>query len=142
VFLIDNAITGVIFVVALAVNSRSAATWAMVSSVVALVVAMALGTSRVSMSSGLYGFSAVLTGIAVGSVFAPRTAGRTWVFTLLAVIFTVVVQGALNRLLQPVGIPTLTAAFVLVTWLCLLPKARLTPVMHEPARSGVIGPAM
>jgi urea transporter len=36
----------------------------------------------------------------------------------------VIVQGAMITALTPFGIPTLTAAFVLVTWLFLLPAQK------------------
>ena len=37
-------------------------------------------------------------------------------------MFTVVAQAALNVALTPLAIPALTAPFVLVSWLFLLPK--------------------
>jgi urea transporter len=37
-------------------------------------------------------------------------------------VFTVIVQGAMNVALTPFGIPTLTAPFVLASWLFLLPR--------------------
>lgn len=86
-------------------------------------------------AAGLYGFSAVLTSIALSAVFytpSPRVA----IYTIIGIVFTVIAQGALNVLVRPFGIPTLTAPFVFVTWLFLLPKARLIPVMHQPIESG------
>jgi urea transporter len=41
-------------------------------------------------------------------------------------VFTVVVQGAMNVALAPLGVPTLTAPFVLVTWLFLLPRSHFS----------------
>jgi urea transporter len=43
-------------------------------------------------------------------------------------VFTVIVQGAMNVALAPFGIPTLTAPFVLVSWLFLLPRQHFEPV--------------
>ncbi len=37
----------------------------------------------------------------------------------LAVLFTVPVQGALDAMVAPAGVPAFTAGFVLVTWLFL-----------------------
>jgi urea transporter len=61
---------------------------------------------------------------------------RVAIYTIPGIVFTVIAQAALNVLLLPVGIPTLTAPFVGVTWLFLLPKARFTPVMHQPIEHG------
>jgi urea transporter len=131
VFLINNVATGVIFVGALLVSSRWSAVFALIGSSVALGGALALGATATSVTAGLFGFSAVLTGIALGSVF--YTPGlKVLIYTLLAVIFTVIVQGALDTALTPIGIPTLTAPFVLVTWLFLIPKEKFVPIPHKP----------
>ncbi len=53
-------------------------------------------------------------------------------YAALGTVFTVIVQGAMNVLLTPFGIPTLTAPFVLVAWLFLLPRQHFGAVA-EPA---------
>ena len=58
--------------------------------------------------------------IALGAVFY-RPSFRVVVYTLLATVLSVIVQGAMIAAMTPFGIPTLTASFVLVTWLFLLP---------------------
>jgi urea transporter len=39
-------------------------------------------------------------------------------------VLSVIVQGAMITAMTPFGIPTLTASFVLVTWLFLLPALK------------------
>jgi urea transporter len=129
VFLIQNVVTGVIFVVALAVSSWRAALFALIGSAVALATTLVLGGNAGSAAAGLFGFSAVLTAIALGATFYPSSL-RMVVVTVMAVIFTVIVQGALDIALAPVGIPTFTAPFVFVTWLFLLPHLNLAPAPH------------
>jgi urea transporter len=137
IFLIDNVVTGVILVVALALSSRWSAVFALLGSAVALGTALTLAADTASITSGLFGFSAVLTSIALGTVF--HVPGwRVLIFTLLGVIFTVVVQGALDAAVQPLGIPTLTMPFVIVTWLFLIPKEEFVPVHHKPLIGGVL----
>jgi urea transporter len=131
VFLVNNLISGAVFVLGLAFNSRPAAVFALLGAAVALLMALLVGAPVDSVASGLYGFRAVLTSIAVGSVFYTPSP-RVTMYTIFGILFTVIAQGALNVLLQPIGIPTLTAPFVFVTWLFLLPKARFIPVLHEP----------
>ena len=138
VFLIGNAITGVIFLVALATSSMWAALFAFLGSLVAVIVAVALGADSGSIQSGLYGFSPVLTAIALGCTFY-KPSGRVFVYALLGIIFTVVVQGALDVALTPIGIPTLTAPFIFATWLFLLPKEKLEPVSHTHMSNPVVG---
>lgn len=136
VFLIQSVITGIIFLVALAVSDFWAAIFALAGSSVALLTAVVLGANSTSMNNGLFGFSAVLTAIALGTVFY-RPSWQVALYTLLGVTFTVVVQGALNVLLAPVGIPTFTAPFVFATWLFLLPKEKLAPVKHAPVQDNL-----
>lgn len=131
VFLIGDPITGAIFVLALAVSSLWAAAFAVAGTVVAFVVAVVLGATTGDVTAGLFGFSAVLTAIALGSVFF-RPGLRVALFALLGVVFTVVAQGALDVVVSPIGIPTLTFPFVVVTWLFLLPREDLAPTPHLP----------
>ena len=125
VFLKGNAISALLLLAGLAVSSLPAAAWGLVGAMLAVVTAHALGAESDLVSAGLMGFSPVLTAIALGAVFHAADAPRARVigYALLGTVFTVVVQGALNVLLTPFGIPTLTAPFVLVTWLFLLPRA-------------------
>lgn len=135
VFLINNAVTGVIFVIALAVCSRWAAGFAILGSAVALGVSVYLGAQRSDVEAGLFAFSAVLTAIALGCTFyAPSW--RVLAYSVFGVILTMIVQGAMDSALAPVGIPTLTAPFVVATWLFLLPKQNLTPLPHKPIPGG------
>jgi urea transporter len=125
VFLKGDAFSALLLLAGLALSSLSAAAWGLVGALLAVATAHALGAESDLVSAGLMGFSPVLTAIALGAVFHAADAPRTRVigYAVLGTVFTVVVQGALNVLLTPFGIPTLTAPFVLVTWLFLLPRA-------------------
>lgn len=138
VFLIGDPITGAIFIVALAVSSIWAAAFAVVGTVVAFVVAVALGATTGEVTAGLFGFSAVLTAIALGSVFF-KPGLRVTLFALLGIMATVVAQGALDVVMAPLGIPTLTFPFVVVTWLFLLPREDLAPTPHRPITGHAVG---
>ena len=54
----------------------------------------------------------------------PSTAAT--LYAILATIFTVIVQAALNTAMCPLGIPALTFPYVLTTWLFSAPKADLS----------------
>ena len=70
--------------------------------------------------AGLYSFSAVLTAIALATVFY-KPSWRSALWALVGVLVTVVVQAAMNVAMKPVSIATLTAPFCVATWLFLLP---------------------
>lgn len=137
VFLINNAISGILVVLGLFVSSAWAALFALVGSAIGIVLALGLGASLASIEAGLYGFSPVLTAVGLGCVFYPPS-WRVTLFALLGTVFTVIVQGAMNASMAPLGIPTFTAPFVFVTWLFLLPKAKLQPHPHGPISGGVM----
>jgi urea transporter len=106
------------------VNSVAAAAFAVGGAIVAVVTAHVLGAESDLITGGLMGFSPVLTAVALGAVFY-EPGLRVALYALLATVFTVVVQGALNVAVAPFGIPTLTAPFVLASWFFLLPKQHL-----------------
>lgn len=121
VFLLDSVGTGIFFIVALAVNSTWAAMWAAVGSFVAMIVAGVFGADGTQIVNGLYGYSAVLTAIALGCTFyKPGILSALW--CLLGIVTTVFVQAAMYSLMLPYGIATLTAPFCLTTWIFLLPR--------------------
>jgi urea transporter len=117
----DNLLTGLIFLVAIAVNSRISAAFAALGSAVGLLTALALGGEGFTAYHGLYGFNAVLCAIAIGGLFFVLT-WRSAIYALLAAAFSVIAFAAIAVLLSPIGMPALTAPFVLTTWLFLWPK--------------------
>ena len=122
VFLKDSGWAALLLLAGLAVSSMRAALFALGGAMLAVLSAHAFGAESDLVTAGLYGFSPVLTAIAVGAVFYPPSP-RVAVYAAVGTVFTVVVQGAMNVALAPLGVPTLTAPFVLVTWLFLLPRS-------------------
>jgi urea transporter len=60
--------------------------------------------------------------IALGGLFFVLT-WKSALYALLAAVFSVPAFAAIAVLLAPIGMPALTAPFVLITWLFLWPKA-------------------
>ncbi len=124
VFLINNWLTGIIFLIGLALCSRWAAIWAAIGSAIALSIAIAYGAPASDITNGLYGFSPVLTAIALGCTFY-KPSMRSAIWCILGIIATVFIQGAMDVLFMPIGLPTLTAPFCIATWLFMLPKFKI-----------------
>ena len=133
VFLIDSPLTGLLFLAGLAVSNWRSAVWAAAGSAVALAAAIAMGGSAAGISHGLYGYSPVLTAIALATVFY-RPTWRSALWAVAGVLVTMVVQAGTDVLLSPVGLATLTAPFCLTTWLFLLPMLRMDST-REPDHS-------
>ena len=129
VFLIDSWITGLFFLAGLAVSSVRAAVWAAVGAAIALATAVIFRAPQADVMEGLYGFSAVLTAIALGATFYPRNTLAQILWTVAGTIATVFVQACMNALFEPLGLATLTGPFCITTWLFLLPlyKVDQTP---------------
>jgi len=121
VFLKADVLSALLLLVGLAVNSIAAAAFAVAGAIVAVLTAHLLGAESDLITGGLMGFSPVLTAIALGAVFY-KPGVRVSLYALIGTVFTVVVQGAMNVVLTPFGIPTLTGPFVLASWLFLLPR--------------------
>ncbi len=125
VFLVDSWITGVWFLVGLALCNKWAAIWAGIASAVALGLAILFQTNPHDIANGLFGFSPVLTGIALGMTFY-KVNWRSALWALAGIAATFFIQAGMDVLMAPWGIPTLTAPFCVATWLFLLPLFRFT----------------
>ncbi|MBD5553027.1 MAG: urea transporter [Desulfovibrio sp.] len=125
VFLINNWVTGILFLIGLAICNKWAAVYAAASSAIALIMALIFAADPGDISAGLFGFSPVLTGIAIGTVFY-KVNLKSALWTLAAVIVTVFIQAGMDAFMAPWGLPTLTGPFCIATWMFLLPLYKLT----------------
>jgi urea transporter len=127
VFFMGSPLTGIIFVIALAINSRRAAAFAVIGSIAGSLVGLGLGIVIVpaSLSSpgnaltyGIFGFNSVLTAIALGDTFLEKGRSATTAAILGAAI-TGFVTASLILFTSKFGLPVQTSAFVLTTWIIL-----------------------
>lgn len=130
VFLLDSWSAGAILLMGLVVANRWSALWAAVASALAMGVALYYGAPAEAWCEGLYGFSPVLTGIALGSIFYPPS-WRSALWCITGILISLFTQVAFDVVLAPVGIPSLTAPFCLTTWLMLLPMFKLERHPHR-----------
>jgi urea transporter len=126
VFLKANGVAALLLLVGLAVNSWAAAAYALAGAILAVLAAHLFGAESDLITGGLLGFSPVLTAIALGTVFY-RPSWRVAIYAMLGTLVTVIAQAALNVALTPLAIPALTAPFVFVTWMFLLPRQCFEP---------------
>ncbi|MDW3094588.1 MAG: urea transporter [Gammaproteobacteria bacterium] len=109
VYLQGNGITGVIILLAIVLYAKSDFIWAMAATCLAWLIAHTLNYPAVNIENGLYGFSAVLTAIALQNI-------KPLIFPISGIIITVFVTQAFIL----IGWPSLTAPFVIVSWLVIL----------------------
>lgn len=127
VFFMGSPVVGIIFVIALAINSRRAAAFAIIGSIAGSLVGLGLGIDLVptSLSSpdntliyGIFGFNSVLTAIALGDTFLQKGKSAT-VAAIIGALITGFVTASLIWFTSIFGIPVQTSAFVLTTWIFL-----------------------
>lgn len=110
----DNAVTGFLFLVAILINSKMAALYAVYAAVLGSLFGWLFSASFFSINEGLMGYNAILCAIALSGT---RTKDMIWI------TFAIILSTALNIGLGKTGIITLTAPFVLTTWIVLGLKA-------------------
>ncbi len=107
----DSWIAGVFFLIGLFLHSRHAAAWGLLGSAAGFITARGFGYPEDLVGIGIYGFNGVLAGIALSDRFQNNA-----MMPLAGVVLSVMI----TRAFQVVGIPALTAPFVLSTWAVIL----------------------
>ena len=93
--------------------------YAVIGNLVAVISAYYLGGEHTLIALGLYGYNAILTIIAVSTVFNNEHNRFTLLSGIFAACLTVPIAAGLSTFLLPYGLPALTMPFVLCTWLIL-----------------------
>ncbi len=114
VYIQGNGITGVIMLLAIFLCSKSSFVWAILATLLTWLIAHLLNFPDSNIQNGLYGFSAVLTAIALHHI-------KPIIFPLTGIILTVFVTQAF--ILS--GWPSLTAPFVFVSWFITIVHIKL-----------------
>lgn len=107
VMLQESALSGVFFLVGILACSRARGLWAIAGSLVGGIVALVFGQPMDKIASGLFGANAALTGVSL-----PPAGMRVWA---IFVGFALTVPLVLT--FKAIGVPPLTAPFVIASWL-------------------------
>src|SRR5215510_13873785 len=119
----DNPLSGALFLVGIAWASFAAgALEIVVGGIVAVLVATMtshwLHVDKAEIAAGLYGFNAVLVGLALMTFLGPGP--LRWVYVVLGAAVSVVAMLGTAHAVRPWGVSALTFPFVITTWLLLL----------------------
>ncbi len=131
IFFQDNAISGYLILLAIAINSPISAAMAVVGVLISIGVAESLGIGEHDIHMGMFSYSAILTAIAIGGLFFLLTL-RGFIYTVFGIVFTTWLYAALAAVLQPLHLPAYTAPFVLVTWIMLYSKSTFQGLVAIP----------
>ena len=118
----DKFLAGLLFFIAVFISSPIAALYGLAAAIVSAIMAFYLSVPLTEINLGLYGFNAVLCAI----VFAgPKVKDGFWV------LISIILALAVSLLMLKTGIPKLTFPFVLATWITLLLKNKLVPLLKR-----------
>jgi urea transporter len=104
-----NVWTGLLFLVGIALSDWRHASWVLLASIIASFLAVAIHAPADDITLGLYGYNATLAAIAL----------FLWRRSLIAPLMGILISVPLTEYFPMLGLPTLTAPFVLATWLVL-----------------------
>jgi urea transporter len=130
VFFQENALTGALFTLGIAVSSPLMALGAVVGSAIGTATAWALKYDESEVHAGIYGFNATLVGIATLFFFRPGIA------SISLLVIGCIVATLLTRLMRRyVPFPTYTTPFIVTTWVVhALGRAMgASPIVGYPA---------
>lgn len=119
VFVLENTLTGIIFLIGIFLSSRIAGLYSIVGAAIAICVALLMNVDLNLIGHGLYGYNVILTAIALGAVFL-KPNKQTALFVVLGIAFTLFYQELLTWAFKEHGMPILTAPFVFAVWTVLV----------------------
>ncbi|MDY5059638.1 urea transporter [Staphylococcus simulans] len=117
VLLLNNAWTGLFILAGLFVADWKVGLAALLSSLIAYVLAPYTNYSKAEIREGLAGFNPVLTGVALTIFLVPDLKGIG--MTALAVVLTLPLGAAFRHLLSRFDLPMLTMPYVFISWMFL-----------------------
>lgn len=107
VMLQNSAATGLCFFIGILLNSPKDAGYALYGSILGAAFALIIGFPVSLINIGIFGYNAVLTGIALGGKNF-----KSFLLATLGILFSVLIYFAINH----IGLLALTAPFVLACW--------------------------
>lgn len=134
----DSVISGVLILLGVLVWSRIAGVFALLGSLLGLLVGLALGGDGFSEYHGLWGYNAMVSAEAIAGVFIVCTWSSV-LYGLACAAATTVLYAGLAVFAGPYGIPVLTLPFVLTT-LVFLSVKHATPLFRAVPLSHVTSP--
>ena len=129
VILIENAISGLIMLVAITVASYSLGIIALLSAMIGTLVGRMGGAEEGSVSQGLFGYNSVLTGMAL---FLFLRGDDRWIIALFGAAIAALFTAAMMYFMRQSSIPILTFPFIALTWFLLLTTYRLMTFKLSP----------
>lgn len=128
VYFVSHILTGLLILIAMFWTGWKYGFYTLIASLVGLFTAYSLGGESDLVSAGFFGYNAVLTMLAVGIIFKTPENKYAFFTALIGSMITVIVTSSISVIFMPFGLPVLTIAFVLTTWIILAAR-KVLPVI-------------
>ncbi|USG65032.1 urea transporter [Brevibacillus ruminantium] len=115
--LIENAISGVLILAGITIADYRLGIISFVSAWIGAWMAYAGGADKAAVAQGLFGYNAVLSGLAL-SLFL--SGGQRWWIALAGAAISVFVTAAVMYMMRGTDVPALTFPYIILTWFLLL----------------------
>ena len=122
VMLIENTITGLLMLIAITISSYYLGIIALLSAMIGTLVGKLGGADENSINQGLFGYSSVLTGMALALFLSGP---YMWIVALVGAAVTAICTAAIMHFMKKTEIPVLTFPFIIMTWFILLSSYKL-----------------
>ena len=129
VFFCNNPVTGLVIVIALAVQSTHILAYGIIALVVGNIFALLLKFDRGLIASGLFGFNSFLCGLAIATFHSGSDFEHSMILsTIMVSMLSVILFVAVGKTLGPYKSPPFTIPFNLVTLAFLIASSTMTNV--------------
>ncbi|WP_233711248.1 urea transporter [Lederbergia citrisecunda] len=122
VILIENALTGVIILIAITSTSFLLGVVSLLSSIIGTFIGKIGGADEAKIKQGLFGYNSVLTGIALTLYMSGP---YHWIIALFGAAVTAILTASMMHTMKYLELPVLTTPFIILTWFMLLVTYRL-----------------
>ena len=122
IILIENAITGLLILIAITIESYYLGIIALLSAIIGTLVAKFGGADENTIYQGLFGYNSVLTGMTL--VLFLR-GPYMWIVALVGAAIATIFTSTVMHFMKRIEIPILTFPFIILTWFILLASYKL-----------------
>ena len=122
VIFIENVVSGVLILIAITIASYELGIITLCSSLIGTIIGKIGRANEKSVSTGLYGYNSVLTGLALMLFLTGPT---RWMIALAGAVIAAIFSAAMVHFMKNTALPILTFPFIILTWFMLLVSYRL-----------------
>ncbi|MBU8880704.1 urea transporter [Bacillus sp. FJAT-29790] len=135
VILIENAVTGLIILLAISIVSIPTGIITLASSMIGTLIGKVGKADETIVSQGIFGYNSVLAGLALSLLLM---GSHRWSVALAGAALVAIFTAACMHLMKSFKLPVLTFPYIIMTWFLLIDSYRLTFFKLSPELAPLI----